>query len=128
VVTVGAFRIGLCHGHQIVPWGDREALGLVQRQHDVDVLITGHTHVFEAFAAEGKFFLNPGSITGAYSPLAPCGGTLLAEVGVGLTPPIRRETTPSFALMDIQGHNIVTYVYRLVGDDVKVEKIEFKKE
>jgi predicted phosphodiesterase len=21
VVTVGHFRIGLCHGHQIVPWG-----------------------------------------------------------------------------------------------------------
>lgn len=22
VVTVGQFRIGLCHGHQIIPWGD----------------------------------------------------------------------------------------------------------
>lgn len=23
VVTVGELRIGLCHGHQVVPWGDR---------------------------------------------------------------------------------------------------------
>ncbi len=22
VVTVGQFRIGICHGHQLVPWGD----------------------------------------------------------------------------------------------------------
>ncbi len=24
VVTVGQFKIGLCHGHQLVPWGDTE--------------------------------------------------------------------------------------------------------
>ena len=24
VVTVGQFKIGLCHGHQLVPWGDPE--------------------------------------------------------------------------------------------------------
>jgi predicted phosphodiesterase len=23
VVTVGAFRIGVTHGHQVVPWGDK---------------------------------------------------------------------------------------------------------
>lgn len=69
VVTVGQFRIGLCHGHQLVPWGDVEVLSLLQRQLDVDIMITGHTHKFEAFEHDGKFFVNPGSITGAYSPL-----------------------------------------------------------
>ena len=24
VVTVGQFKIGLCHGHQMVPWGDAD--------------------------------------------------------------------------------------------------------
>ena len=24
VVTVGQFKIGLCHGHQLVPWGDAD--------------------------------------------------------------------------------------------------------
>lgn len=69
VVTVGQFRIGLCHGHQVVPWGDTESLALVQRQLDVDILISGHTHKFEAFEHENKFYINPGSATGAYNAL-----------------------------------------------------------
>lgn len=67
VVTVGQFRIGLCHGHQIVPWGDSESLSLTQRQLDVDILITGHTHKFEAYENEGHFYINPGSATGSYT-------------------------------------------------------------
>ncbi len=69
VVTVGQFRIGLSHGHQIVPWGDNESLSLIQRQLDVDILITGQTHKFEAYEQEGHFFINPGSATGAYTAL-----------------------------------------------------------
>lgn len=69
VVTVGQFRIGLCHGHQIVPWGDVESLGSLQRQLDVDVLITGHTHHFENYSRDGKLFLNPGTATGAWTGL-----------------------------------------------------------
>ena len=26
VVSVGQFKIGLCHGHQLVPWGDAEGI------------------------------------------------------------------------------------------------------
>ncbi|XP_062517311.1 vacuolar protein sorting-associated protein 29-like [Corticium candelabrum] len=108
VVTVGQFRIGVCHGHQIVPWGDMESLGMLQRQLDVDILISGHTHKFEAFDREGKFYVNPGSATGAYNAL-------------------QGSVTPSFVLMDIQSTTVVTYVYQLINDDVKVERIEFKK-
>lgn len=38
VVTVGQFCIGLTHSHQVVPWGDPEALVLIQRQLDVDII------------------------------------------------------------------------------------------
>ena len=69
VVTVGHFRIGLCHGHHIIPWGDKESLSLLQRRLNVDILITGHTHQFEAYESDGCFFVNPGSATGAYSAL-----------------------------------------------------------
>ena len=41
----------------------------LQRQLDVDILIFGHTHKFEAYEHEGKFYINPGSATGAYNPL-----------------------------------------------------------
>ncbi|CAG9770737.1 unnamed protein product [Ceutorhynchus assimilis] len=108
VVTVGQFRIGLSHGHQVVPWGDPEALALIQRQLDVDILISGHTHKFEAYEHENKFYINPGSATGSYNALD-------------------STITPSFVLMDIQNTTVVTYVYQLVGDDVKVERIEYKK-
>ena len=37
-----------------------------------------------------------------------------------------REVVPSFVLMDIQGTQIVVYVYQLFKD-VKVQKIEHKK-
>ena len=78
------------------------------RQLDCDILITGHTHKFEAYEMEGKFYVNPGSATGAYSAL-------------------ESEITPSFILMDIQSSTVVTYVYQLVDGEVKVDRIEFKK-
>lgn len=108
VVTVGQFRIGLCHGHQVIPWSDPKGLSLIQRQLDVDILITGQSHKFEAYENDGKFFINPGSATGAYSCLEP-------------------KITPSFVLMDIQSSTVVTYVYQLIDDEVKVERIEYKK-
>lgn len=109
-MTVGQFRIGLCHGHQIVPWGNPEALSLIQRQLDVDILISGHTHKFEAYEHENKFYINPGSATGAFSALD-------------------TNVIPSFVLMDIQSSTVVTYVYQLdlATQEVKVERIEYKK-
>ena len=53
----------------MIPWGDMASLALLQRQLDVDILISGHTHKFEAFENENKFYINPGSATGAYSAL-----------------------------------------------------------
>ena len=38
----------------------------------------------------------------------------------GNSPP---SPTPSFVLLDIQGYVIVTYVYQLINDEVKVEKV-----
>ena len=38
-----------------------------------------------------------------------------------------RSVTPSFVLMDIQSSTVVTYVYQLLEDEVKVERIEYKK-
>jgi vacuolar protein sorting-associated protein 29 len=107
-VRVGDLKVGLMHGHQIVPWGDPEALAMVARQLDVDLMVTGHTHKFEAFEYEGRFFINPGSVTGSYSG-------------------IQAEVTPSFALLDVQGSSITTYVYQLIDGEVKVEKMEFSK-
>ena len=111
VVTVGQFRIGLIHGHQVVPWGDPDVLCALQRQLDADVMISGHTHEFAAFEHENRFFINPGSITGAPHPLQKSDDTV----------------TPSFVLMDIQSGCIIIYVYQLLDGEVKVDRIEHKK-
>ena len=116
VVTLGQFKVGLIHGHQIVPWGDKESLALWQRKLDVDVLVSGHTHMFDAYEFDGKYFLNPGSATGAFSPMRP-------------------TVVPTFVLMDIQGDLITSYIYTYeeVKDasgaakmDVVVKKKEYR--
>jgi vacuolar protein sorting-associated protein 29 len=90
VVTIGQFKIGLCHGHQII-------------------LVTGHTHKFEAHKHEGKLLLNPGSATGAY---------------VGHS----SDITPGFLLMDVQAATVTTYVYTLTpAGEVKVDKHQHTK-
>lgn len=92
-----------------MPWGDPEALASLQRQLDVDILITGHTHKTEVYEYEKKYIINPGSATGAFSSFS---------TGV----------VPSFVLMAIKGHKVVTYVYELRDGEVNVSKSEFIKQ
>ncbi|PWN45095.1 Metallo-dependent phosphatase [Ceraceosorus guamensis] len=199
-------RIGVLHGHQVVPAGDADALAGVARAMDADILLSGHTHRFEAFETEGRFFINPGSATGAWSAVWPLmkeepekareaseaeqekkadakeeeeatkkspegdaaqqtktevtqetqkdaadrkttsedvkedGSETGAEAKSGddddddeeekeppVEPTAAPDPTPSFALLDIQGAVVVTYVYQLIDGEVKVEKIEYRK-
>ncbi|KAF2086076.1 vacuolar protein sorting-associated protein-like protein 29 [Saccharata proteae CBS 121410] len=120
VVTHGSLRIGFTHGHTTIPPGDPDSLLIAARQMDVDVLLWGGTHRFEAFEMEGKFFVNPGSATGAMSM-----GWWGGEGG-------DEEPVPSFVLMDVQGDVLVLYVYQLRKDangneNVGVEKVSFRK-
>ena len=108
VVTIGNVKIGLIHGHQVTPWGDLEALSAVQRKLDCDILIHGHTHEFGVQQYDGKYFINPGSATGAYSAL-------------------NSQVVPSFILMAIQGDEIVIFNYMLVDDQLKIERMDLGK-
>lgn len=100
------------------------ALSALARSMDADILISGHTHQFEAFRKDGRFFLNPGSATGAWSADQPLDFRTAETV---------LETTPSFArafrltVLDVQGAVVVIYVYQLLDGDVKVEKLEYRK-
>jgi vacuolar protein sorting-associated protein 29 len=93
---------------KVIPWGDLDSLAMLQRQLDVDILVTGHTHQFTAYKHEGGVVINPGSATGAYSS-------------------ITYDVNPSFVLVDIDGLRVVVYVYELIDGEVKVDKIDFKK-
>jgi len=104
VIDVGNFKIGLIHGHQLVPFGDQEILKAVQRRLNVDILITGHTHQLHHFSTDGALFLNPGSATGAYSPHIP-------------------EVVPSFILLDIDDKVVTPHLYRSVKGELEHEII-----
>ncbi|EDO18889.1 hypothetical protein Kpol_1023p58 [Vanderwaltozyma polyspora DSM 70294] len=67
VIKVGNFKIGCCSGYMIVPKADPLSLLALARQLDVDILLWGGTHNVEAYTLEGKFFVNPGSCTGAFN-------------------------------------------------------------
>ncbi|KAF2721467.1 vacuolar protein sorting-associated protein 29 [Polychaeton citri CBS 116435] len=121
VVTHGSLRIGFTHGDSIIPPGDPDALLIAARQMDVDVLCWGGTCKFEAYEMEGKFFVNPGSATGAVSWNDETLGDEDSD-----------SNTPSFVLMDVQGDVLVLYVYQLRTTEdgtetVSVEKVSFRK-
>lgn len=135
VVTHGSLRIGFNSGHTIVPSNDPDALLIAARQLDVDIMIWGGTHSVEAYQLEGKFFVNPGSATGAfytgssYSEAdAPAEGETLENTEDKKTSGTPKDSVPSFCLLDIQGTVCVLYIYSYVDGEVKVDKISYRKE
>lgn len=59
VVQVGQFRIGIIHGHQLLPYHSIEAQARMRRKLGVDIMITGHTHRHHVFVHDDSYFINP---------------------------------------------------------------------
>lgn len=63
IVQVGAFRIGVIHGHQVVPWNSQDALARMRRKLSVDILVCGHTHQNDVTVLDDSYYLiNPVSM------------------------------------------------------------------
>lgn len=72
-------------------------------------MISGHTHENSVHEYEGKLYVNPGSLTGAYSS-------------------ITTEPTPSFCVLSIAGDNLTVYIYTLEADGTqKTEEVSYSK-
>ncbi len=137
VVTHGSIRIGFLEGFTLVS-NEPDLLLAEANRLDVDVLCCGGTHKFDAFEYMDKFFVNPGSATGAF---------------FNGWEPDAESSTPSFCLMDVrflnsllstnvsnsnamksqvQGISLTLYVYQLRKDEqgnenVAVEKVTYTK-
>lgn len=122
VVAHGSLRIGFLEGFTLVS-NEPDLLLAEANKLDVDVLCWGGTHRFECFEYMDKFFVNPGSATGAFST----GWGGIAAEGGGE----EDEVVPSFCLMDVQGISLTLYVYQLRkdanGENVAVEKVTYTK-
>ena len=110
LVTIGDFKIGMIHGHQILPIGDTESLSRVARQLDCDIFISGNTHQIGVKVLDNKLYINPGSISGAFSNVVP-------------------DPSPSFILMVLTGMEAIVYLYVLNDKTQKfdVSKVEYRK-
>ena len=110
VVTIGEFKIGMIHGHQVLPWGNTDSLASIQRELDCDILLSGQTHEINVKVVDNKLYINPGSISGAFSNCV-------------------SDPSPSFVLMVLQGTEAIIYLYVLNDRTQKfyVNKIEFTK-
>ena len=110
VVTIGEFKIGMIHGHQVLPWGNPDSLSSIQRELDCDILLSGHTHEINVKVIDNKLYINPGSISGAFSDIV-------------------ADPSPSFVLMVLQGTEAIIYLYVLNDRTQKfdVNKIEYSK-
>ena len=101
-IKIGNFQIGMIHGHQIMPLGDLDSLSNIQRELDCDILLYGHTHKLNIVTKDNKLFLNPGSITGALSPLM-------------------EDCFPSFMILALQDNEVIIYSYVLSDRSKKFE-------
>jgi vacuolar protein sorting-associated protein 29 len=106
VQTIGAFKIGIIHGHQVLPWGDPERLATVGRELGVHILISGQTHVPSIATYEGILYLNPGSATGAYSATA-------------------AQSLPSFMILDARKDQLTVYQYQLAALNEEVQVTQY---
>ena len=101
-VQIDNYRIGMIHGHQIIPMGDLDILANVQRELDCDILVHGYTHQLNINTKENKLYINPGSLSGSLSPMN--------EVSI-----------PSFVLIALQGEDAIIYSYVLSDKNKKFE-------
>ena len=110
LVTIGEFKIGMIHGHQVLPWGDTDSLSCLARQLDCDIFISGNTHQIGVKVLDNKLYINPGSISGAFSDIV-------------------ADPSPSFVLMVLTGTEAIVYLYVLNDRTQKfdVSKVEFRK-
>jgi len=76
----------------------------------VDVLITGHTHQLKISKLQDKIIINPGSVTGAFSPIC------RLFLRIRLTP--SREPVPSFVLIEFKEDALEIFSYQLIGGKI----------
>ena len=157
IISHDNLRIGFTNGYQITPRNDPLSLLTIAREMDVDVLIWGGTNKVEAYTLDGKFFINPGSATGAFNTdwqeVLPEeviednkeeeanpetkqdaeGNSRETDSGKNIEKTTSETTTddefvPSFCLLDTHDNSCNLYIYTYLENEVKVDKVSYTKE
>lgn len=105
---------------QVVPWGDKEALAILQRQLDVDILVTGHTHDFKVrcvlgwrYSAVLHWRCQHAAATCVLTHLLLLQAVMYEDrlqinpgSATGAYSTITEDVKPSFVLMDLDGDKV----------------------
>lgn len=94
-VTIGELKFGLCHGHQIVPWGDTEALQNLQRKvgaNDLPVVTVWGRDLTVLFRSWTVMCSSPGTHTNSARKSTTASSTLT------LAPPLEPTTASRVSL------------------------------
>jgi vacuolar protein sorting-associated protein 29 len=59
ILQVGQFRIGVIHGHQILPYKSQDAMARWRRKLNVDIFVSGHSHENQVIVQDGYYHINP---------------------------------------------------------------------
>lgn len=111
-------KIGLIHGAQIEPRGDRMQLEDLAIEKGDQILISGHTHKEDVFLTEkGILLLNPGSSTGAWSFIA----SGVPSFIVLFVEDKSKEISASLFQLDRNFHNIKESKFRFKLKNNKVQ-------
>lgn len=90
----------MIHGHQVIPCGTEEALYLKALEMNASILVSGHTHELKISEVEGVTLINPGSLTGAYSPLRP-------------------DVANSFVILEVKSKTSIVHGYEYVDGELR---------
>lgn len=109
-VKSNGITIGVINGYQIVPWGDLTELASQSKLLHCDIMVSGFTHIAGVYQFEGKWFINPGTISGAFSSL-------------------KNNPNPSFMILVTQGEKAILHLYQLnpSTQTFDISKIEITK-
>lgn len=72
------------------------------------MLVSGNSHDMKYTTLNNKHFINPGSMTGAYSTL-------------------NASSVPSFIIIEIKQVDVTIYFYSLVDDELKCDDARFER-
>jgi putative phosphoesterase len=85
VLEVAGKRLGLIHG-MIFPFGTQKRMKARFKEHKIDILLYGHTHLATSRYVDGVFVFNPGTVTAQFPAyrgtfgMINLDGTITAEI------------------------------------------------
>ncbi len=107
IIKIDDWKLGMIHGDVIHPRGDIKQLISVAYNLDVDILISGHTHMDMIEFQDKKLLLNPGSAVGAWSFVS--------------------SNIASFMIIEITKDALFVFLYKLIFQKLHLEKQVFQR-